>query len=295
MALQDDIKKYYPSFAWAVDNPALKGFLERAVSEAAKGDGEGWDSARFMTELQATDWWKNTEPQVREFQQRIATDPAQNNERLRQREAKLWDRSRNLGLNLSADVVRQQALQAEQFGLADEQIQDALVETAKQRGYQGVQGNLGGISSSIAELRKQASNYFVPIDDNKAFEWATQVANGERDIRDFDALFREQSKARFSHDEQMLQQIDAGFTPSDILQPVTATLSQLMEKPINLNDPKWSQVLDYADPSGKRRVATVSEAAKVARSTAEWKKTANGQEAGSKMLGNIRQMMTGNR
>lgn len=295
MALRDDVIEYFPSFAWAVENPALAAFLEKAVQSASSGDG-GWDDAKFMSELQQTEWWKKTEPAVREFQQRSATDPSAIDQRLREREAKLWDQSQSLGLNLNADVIRNQARNAEQFGLSDNQILDSLVGQARAAGYQGAQGNLGAISTNIAALKTAASNYYTNIDDKTAFDYATQIAQGERAIGDFNALFKDQAKARFSYSPQLVQQIDQGFTPEQLFQPQKNMIAQLLEvdpSQINLNDSKWNQVLDYADGSGQRRSATIGETAKLVRQSADWQKTANGQAAGADFKARLTQMFQG--
>lgn len=289
MALRDDIRKYAPQWLWALDNPELAPILENANREQL-------NPAEMLAQIQETNWWKKTEPSVREYQQRIATDPSLDEQNRRETEAQIWDLSQKMGLNLNADAVREQALRAQQFGLSAEQITDSLVGKAREAGYQGTGGG-GQIQTTMSSLKQQAAAYYVNIDDNTAFDWASKVASGEKAASDFAPIFKDWAKAKFSHDPAMVERIEAGFTPEQLFQPQKTAIAQLLEvdpSTVNMTDPKWNQVLDYADPStGARRSMTVSETQRLARQSAEWKRTQNGQQAGAGLLGNITKMLQG--
>lgn len=285
----------YPQYAWAVNIPEVNAVFEQALANP----GQPWAVGRVVAALQETEWWKKTEPSVRTFQERLATDPGAIDESIREREAQVWDKVQKLGLNLGADAVREISRTSIQFNLSEEQITDSLVGRSVQQGYQGARQSLGGVQNSIDLIKTNAAKFFVNVDDTTAYNYAMTVANGEHAVEDYQALFRDQAKARFSYNEQIVKQIDAGFTPDQIFQTQKAKIAQLLEvdqAQVNLMDNKWSQVLDYADPaSGQRRTMTEAETAKLVRGTTEWRQTTNAQQAGTALLGNIKEMFEGTR
>lgn len=286
MALRDDVLKYWPQFAWALDVPDIAAVLEEAVGAA--GGGEAWSSARLLARLQDTPWWKGTTPKARENLELSRTDPAAIDQQKRELEAKLNDFNRTSGANIDTGALQNVAGQAIMFGWNDQQMQDAIIAGARANGYKGVEGQIGSISTTVNALKQTAKNYYANLDDNTAFQWATQVAAGEKQLADFNVTFQEWGKSKFSYSPEITQAIDRGMTVRDYLAPFQQEAAKTLEiqDPSSvdfINDPKFSKVLDTVDEKGQRRMMTISEAQKYYRSMDQWKSTRQGQQAAADM------------
>lgn len=279
MALKDEVLKYYPAYAWALDIPDVASILQQAV------DGK-WSGQTLVANLQQTNWWKNTQPSLRQYSEEIATDPQRYAEEVARLSAKTWDLSNQLGLGLQntkvADDIARQALQ---LNWNDDQIRDALVQSSRNQGQRAGDAHVGTIQNTIGMLKQNASAYMVGIDDKTAFQWATQVAAGEHKVEDFNEIFKGWAKGQFS---SIAPLIDQGVTPEQyfapIKQAVAATLEQAPEAIDLISNPKFSKIASYADPkSGIPRPMTISEAQQYARGLDEWKGTRQGQQAAADM------------
>jgi hypothetical protein len=278
MALKDDVLQYFPAYAWALDIPDVAAVLQKAVSEK-------WSSQTLIANLQQTNWWKNTQPSLRQYNEEVSTDPERYAEEVRRLSAKTWDLSNQLGLGLQntkvADDIARQALQ---LNWNDEQIRDALVTATRQQGAQG-QANTGLINTTIAQLKQNASSYMVNIDDKTAFDWATSVAANEHKVEDYNEIFKGWAKGQFA---PLAPLIDQGVTPEQYFSPMKQAVAQTLEiSPDEVDmiaNPKYSKIAHFADPkTGAPRPMTISEAQTYARGLDEWKSTRQGQQAAADM------------
>lgn len=279
MALKDDVLKYFPAYAWALDIPDVAATLQKAVSEQ-------WTSQTLIANLEQTNWWKNTQPSVRQYNEEIATDPERYAEEVRRLSAKTWDLSNSLGLGLQntkvADDVARQALQ---LNWNDEQIKDALVTASRNQGQRGGDANTGLINTTIGQLKQNASSFMVGIDDKTAFQWATSVAAGEHKVEDYNEIFKGWAKGQFA---SLAPIIDQGVTPEQYFSPIKQAVGQTLEISPDavdmINDPKYSKIAHFADPkTGTPRPMTISEAQTYVRGLDEWKGTRQGQQAAADM------------
>lgn len=287
---RETVQATYPQFAWAFDEPEIGNVLRQAIDET-------WDGARVLAAIQDTKFWKNNLPAYRLYLEKQQTDPMGFIQSLRQLDAKLWDRSRQMGIPISPEAVDAIARQAIMFGWNDEQMFDEIGKTAFYQGGQKSDAYVGTIGTTMDQLSERAGQFMVPVDEATKFSWAKQVATGEKKAEDFDVLLRDQARSRFSYDENMMKRIEEGYAPADLLASQRKGIAELLEvseAQVNLNDPRWNSVLEYTDEAtGRKRVATYTEAQRAARKDPAWRKTENGQRSGAALVGNLSKLFTG--
>lgn len=269
----DEARKQYPQFAWMFDNPEVGPIIQQAITE-------GWPDGRLSGQIQNTTWWKQTVPALRQYQQDIADDPAKVDQQLRQVLPDIWDTWLSLGQkpDMGDPFFTEIARQSIQQGWSAGQLKDALISHVKYNYDQPTP--TGSIGTTMNQIKQQANDFFLTLDDHTAFNYARQVAAGEHAATDFDNVFKEQAKGRFP---TIAQFIDQGVTPKDYFQPYQQQIATLLEtNPANvdfLNNPKWMKVIDTTDDKGNRRPMTLSETATYVRGLDDWKSTRQAQES----------------
>jgi hypothetical protein len=269
----DEARKQYPQYAWMFDIPKVGDLIKQAITE-------GWPDGRLTGEIQGTDWWKQTVPALRQYQQDIANDPAKVDQQLRQVLPDIYDTWASLGqpTNMGDPFFTDIARQSIQQGWSAGQLKDALVSRTRYNYDQPTP--VGSIGTTMDAIKAQAGNYMLTLDDHTAFNYARQVAAGEHVAADFDEVFKQQAKGQFP---TLAQFIDQGTTPKDYFAPYQSQIAKLLEKnPADVDfmkDPKWMKVIDTVDDKGNRRPMTLSETSTYVRGLDDWKSTRQGQEA----------------
>lgn len=276
MATYEDAVKKYPDWAWAFNIPGVGEELKKGIDDPA------YDP---MPAIRQTDWWRQTQASVRQWDALKANDPESANARLRDEQAKIWDLRQQLGMNADPNWVQDAAEKSLRLGWSDQQINDYLVS---QLSYNpGVSTMQGSVSSVMAELKASAGKYFVQLSDQTAFDYAKSILAGEHKAEDWIGIWQNQAKQQFQYAPELVNAIDKGISVDQFVDPIKQRIASILETSpdaIDMSSPKYSQALDFTDGSGKRRMMTYSEVDNLARSQPEYAKTKKAQQ-GAATLG----------
>lgn len=269
MASYEDALKKYPDWAWAFNIPDVGNELRRGV------DDPNYDPIPAILQ---TNWYHTTQASARQWDALKSTDPASADARRREQEARINDMRAAMGIHPDPEWVRNEADQALRMGWSEDQIRDQL---AAQLQYNPNVGQaVGSISTTMAQLKETASNYYIKLSDDSAFDMAKAVVSGEHSPNDWIGIWQNQASQQFP---AIADAIKKGITPKQYFSPVQDRIAEQLgvsRDSIDLMDPKWSPVIDTTDDKGVRRPMNYSEVDTFTRSTDDWKKSTKGQDAG---------------
>jgi hypothetical protein len=255
----------YPYFKWALDHPELGPILLKAASE-------GLDEARLYGVISGTEWWKKSTPASRSWDRILGEDPGQARQILMDKLGEVGRMAKTLGFDPGNERGWYLADQAIRFGWDEEDLQRALVAELKWDPQKGL--TVGSFGSQAVRVRALASQWYVQMSDQTAWEWSKKILSGEMTEEGLTAYFRNQSISRFPH---LRPYIEQGITPKQFFDPYAQAIGQILEVAPDsvdfLNDPRWSGVTSYADSKGTIRPMTISETMQYARSQPEFQQT----------------------
>lgn len=269
-------RERFPQWSYLLDNPDVGPLLKRAIDDPA------YSSERLQADIMATNWWKFTQTSAREWESLQYLDPEEAANRQRQKQQDIWDLSHQYGLDLDGSTVEVLAKQALQLGWRDEEIQNALVMRFQ---YQPGRTPIGDFGLAMNQIKDLARQWYVPVDDKTAYDYAWKVMAGEQQVEDYGVMFRDQAKGRFP---TLAPQIDSGISPDQFFRPYQQQIAQTLAitpDQIDLMDTQWSQVISMYDQQAKtQRPMTLNEAQQFARSKPQWRKTQNSQQSAAAMV-----------
>jgi hypothetical protein len=272
MASYEDALRKYPDWAWAFNIPEVGDLLRKGV------DDPNYDP---IPEIMQTNWYRTTQASTRQWDALKSKDPESANAQLREEQARIWDMQVAMGLPPDGKLTQDIAEKSLRLGWQQSQLQDYL---ASQLQYSpGSKTAVGSVSTTMAQLKANASNYFITLSDDTAFNMAKSIIAGEHTAQDWTGIWQEQAKQQFP---TIASYIDKGITPQAYFAPVQDRIASALEvnpDTINLTDAKWSKVIDTTDEKGNRRPMTYSEVDQYIRSQDEWKRTRQGQQAAADM------------
>lgn len=273
----EELKKRYPTYAWAIDIPEIRNLLLQA--KQTEDAGTAWDPDELTSKIQQTNWWRSTEDSVKTWQELANTRPGEAEGQRREREAELWDLTRTTGVTISPEAVRELAERSLRLGWSTQspQLIDSLATMAHYN--PGVGKEPTSMATQMAEIRTKASDYMVRISDEESFNFTRRIMAGELKAEDLDTYFREQAKSKFP---TLIPYLDNGITPKQFFAPHRQEIASLLEispDQVDLeNDPMWSRVISTPSEDGKTlRPMTISETQRLARGDDRWKSTRQGQ------------------
>ena len=257
------IRSNYGYVAWAIDHKELGPILREAAED-------GWDAARIQGAILDTDWWRENQSSLREYELRKNEDPASLEADVQATQLDLRMAAGRLGVNISDKRLRRLAEDATKFGWSENEIRSALVAEAD------YQPNRPAQKQDLLAVREElgiiANDWMVPMSDQKLHNWATRIAEGSTTKDTFQAILRDQALSRYPHLKHVYE---AGGTTSDFFEPYKQTIGQMLEinpDSIDLTRGKWSQIVDYTGGE-ERRPMTLYEVQDFVRSQDEWRKT----------------------
>jgi len=258
-----------------LDNPEVSGLLQR-------GAREGWSQQRLETELQRTQFWRQTTDSQRRFQAAMEQSPGDAQQAVQQRAAEMQTLAQELGVQVDDARLRAMATDSLQYGWNSAQIRSAL---SKEFDYKGGEGGLAG--QSARRVKELAGEYLVPISDQAMEKWTEQMVSGVADEESYRAYLVEQAKSMFPG---MAGALDKGITVAQYADPykqMAARELELAPESIDLMDPRYRRMLDQRDSQGNRVSMTLSESAEYLRKMPEWQKTRGANEKAATLTENI--------
>lgn len=282
--ISEELKKRYPTYAYVIDAvPEIKGLLVQA--KQMEDAGTPWDEAELMAKMQATNWWRSTGNQVKLWQELKLNSPGEADTQRREREAELWDLTRRTGVTISVEAVQALAEQSLSFGwnAQSPQLIDAIATMAHYN--PGVGKETSTLGGQMAQLKARASDYYVPLTDEEAFNFSRRIMAGELDPETVDVHFQELARGRFNQD--VVGAMERGITPKQFIAPRVQEAAGILEISAEeidvMRDPKWSKIIDHVAEDGTRRAMTLSEVQRLAREDERFKATRQGQELGAQV------------
>jgi hypothetical protein len=268
------IRTYYGYMSAFMAIPEVGNILRTAAKE-------GYDQFRLFGAISATNWWKTTSANERQWLSTTSQDPAEANRLRGQRTASIRDLAGRLGVGLSGPALQKLTEDTLRYGWDETQILDAVMSQSQYR-----QGQMQGmISANMDNAKQMAATWGLLLDDKTAYDWSVRVLNQSLTPEGIETSFRRQAKARYSY---MADLIDQGVTVQDYFAPVRSTIANELEvapDTINLLDQRYLTMMEVRDPkTGELRAATTSEAQKTARKDPRWRDTRAAGELAAGMV-----------
>lgn len=235
--LDNAIRTNYPSVWSLINQPGVRDVLRQAI--------EGnWPSSRTQVMLQQTPYYTQTSDTQRQWDILLATDPATARQRGDAMTLQVLHAAQTLGIQLDPTQQWDMVTNALRNSWGAQEINHALLFGAAFTGLQTTgQGDIAGAAANVKAL---ASNYGVPLSDQSATQWALGIKDGVVTSDSLTAYFIEQAKSRFP---SLSAALDSGVTVKQYIDPyIQDAQQQLGVNPndVNINDPKWSVMLDGA-------------------------------------------------
>lgn len=229
--------------------------IKKAVDLAVKNN---WPVDHFQDYLQTTNWWKQHSDTAKKFIAMQAADPKQFTQELNAAKAHVQQIADSLGVKMTASMVQSFATQDLYQGLDDPTLTNQI--GAKFAGIQTTAGGAagGGLANQYNDqIRQAAAAYGIPVTD----KWVNgyilnSLRSGQQGITAAVDNLKFQAKSMFP---SLSAQIDAGQTVTDIAQPFTAQMANLLEvdpSSITLADPTIQKALAGQLPSSSTPATT---------------------------------------
>lgn len=267
--VEDQIRRDYPHLAFYLDHPEIGPILRQATEE-------GWDQSRLMGAIWQTRWWKTTSDTARAWENTVRSDPATARQRRQAMALQVRQLAGQHGIRLTPGGVAFMREYALRYGWDESHLRNAIANFGLD--HLGRIGD-GAIRNQATDLLAEAKAYLIPMDRRTATRYALRMMGGTRSAEGWRSMLRRQAGAKFSWMNDLIRD---GVTPGDYFAPSRTIVAQTLGvnlEDVNLLEDRWRQLTEYRDPdSGERRAMTDTEAARWARSQAEWRHTDNAND-----------------
>lgn len=241
--------------------------------------------------LSQTPYWQQTSQAARQWDQLTVTDPAEAHAQLGMAQASVTAMAHQLGLRLTTQQLRTLSEDAARFGWTSsgnrQVLTDIMVNTLKADPVLMQAG--GSYASALDSAKAAAASYLIKTTDAGSADLAGRLASGEITDKEVNDYYQRQAEAMFAHQPDIVNILKTGTTLAQYLDPYKQTIAKELDISPDavdfINDKRWSGLLHYqgADGKGQPRMATLDEAAQVARQQPQWWSTTNGRAAGATM------------
>lgn len=149
------------------------------------------------------------------------------------------------------------------------------------------QSATSAIAQSAFDYKALARDYFMPLSDEAARNYAEQIYVGDITAENLEMLFREQAMARFP---SLAGFINDGFTLQDYFAPYESEMEAMLDRQVTIFD-EFSEIIDYVpQPGSEARPMTFSEMREFTRRLPEWKHSTQGQNSAKLFAHTLGQM-----
>lgn len=277
-AVKAFLRQNYGYLAAYYDDPEIGPILRQAAQQGIT------DEARLEGMLFPTQWWQHMSQTARQWDALGKTDPATAQQQLQSKIVDIGNKAAQFGIPLAADRQQSIANDAMRFGWTDAEISRALSTELHYNPNAATQGRAAEVEAQIKALQGQ---WLVPISDHTAFDMAQQVVAGTMNMDGITENFRQLALGKFPTMKDAIEKY--GYTPTQVMDPFKEEAARLLEvAPTQidfLNDPRFTAMLDYADPkTGQKRLMQVNEAQNYIRSLDAFKTTKQANETAANMI-----------
>lgn len=264
----------YSGMLWVKDIPELASKL----ADAAKYK---WTPAQFQGELEGTDWWKTHSDSLRKYTT-LRADPATYQQSLSDHSSLVKTIAGTYGITLNDEQVNTLADNWLKFGWDPKIAQQSVVNMATYDPNQG-----GAIGAQVGAVKGLAKDYFMPMSDQDAWNYARNISAGTMTADTVTGLLREQAKSSYP---SLADIIDKGGTPKQAMSGQINMAAQLLEvdpSTVDLTTPQYNQIIAHADDKGQVRPMTTYETSQFVKNKDEYWKTNNANKEVSGILGQL--------
>lgn len=243
----------YGTYAAYLDDPEWGPILKQANGEAPGPDGitATRDEAWLEGQLSKTEKWKTTSDTARQFDYLSKTDPATAYREVQKNLYNIRAFAQSEGITMSDRDLNIYAIYATRLGWTPQEIQQNVTAA-----YKYVSGQATGqAGTDVADLKKLAGDYGVPVSEDTLGTWVTNMIQGKATRDDFITYATGMAKTMYP---TISKQLDQGLTTAQVFDPYRQHAAKLLGLPvdsINLSDPKWNKALTQppaqANPDGK--------------------------------------------
>jgi len=245
--------------------------VDKALGQLARQEIDG---TRFDAMVRSSQWWKNTNDFIRQWDLKERTAGSTAPKEITDRVQMMRDYAlAEFGVSLPPESVQSFARESLRQGM-----QDAVWKNGV--GSIIVKGdNLGAIdqlrSGSVGQtLRKINADYGYDASPDFINKSISNVVTGTMTTASYRDEVLKQVKALYGQDVGQL--LDQGYTIKDVATPYMNVAEKTLEVDrVDFSDPKFRAALDFTDQSGNRRRMTLAEWESRLRSDSQygWSKT----------------------
>jgi hypothetical protein len=236
------------------------------------------DPNRVTGILQNTEWWKNTDAVMRQFDANYGemSEP----EKLEFLEPvldTLRDEARFLGFEMSTDRARELAVKIAREGEAgdSEYIRGLMVAEGE---FNRAETELSDFAAARDQIEALSRAYYVPIGTEEAAKWAEDVYVGTKSATQVEQYFKEMAINTFP---TLKNAIEGGLTADQYFAPYKYEIEKMLDRPnVDLYE-EFGDVIEYMPDTGgdTPRPMTLGEVRKYVRGLDEWQTSTSGQDS----------------
>jgi hypothetical protein len=272
--LQEEVQVQLGYITTYIQHPELGSILIRSALA-------GGSEAKQQDHVRQTEWWQTTSDSMKVWTDLNDLNPGEAEAQRETEKATVSSLLSQMGITLEEEAIAEIVEDSLRFGWSDAQLIDAVAGQAVFNPDAPFEpGDLETVSQNVQEI---ASRYGLQFGDEQAFEFAQQVASGEKAEEDIRAFFVEQAKTRFPWHADQFEQ---GYSLTQIMDTRAGEISRLLgidaQEVDFLNDPRFQSVLEFNPGGGEpTRSMTLQEARMHVGQLPEYQYTSDAMQRGS--------------
>lgn len=278
------VRARFPAYAMYLADPELGPILRSAALE-------NWDALRLQSAVQNTTWWHRTSTQQRAWDNIVATDPASAQAQEEKQLLAVAQQFSQIGYTPDPATLSKIVKDSLRNGWDANQITQAIMATLPDTAA-GL--SPGDIQATMSQLKMSASDYFMPLGDDTAYDWAKRITAGTLTQPAANEMLRGWAKANYAW---LAPQIDQGITVKDYFAPMQQAIANIMGQGADsidlMNDPYWSQITRVSDGNGLTRAPNIADAQRLARNNPAYAGTVDATNRGASAVAGIRRLFQG--
>lgn len=269
----------YPSLVNFMYVPGLESFFDGLEGVI--------DPFALEQRLWATDWWQSHSAEAREWEAFVETDPATAAADIEITVRDLQRQANIAGISMTAAQLNDLAEQARRLRLSDADIQAILSQYITDEG-----STTGSISTTVEKLQRDAAGFFLTLSDSQALDYAKSIFSGNLTYDGVINQFRTDATQFFPHFGESLENNLTLHQATTGIRTHIAGMLNLSPEAVDLTAPRFSHLIDYADPdTGERRMKSKTEIDKWARQQEEYRTGVQGMEEGANLTRDFLRVM----
>ena len=257
------------SLAFFGSSPELSALLDRAVQN-------DYTAARFVAELQNTDWFRTSSESARKYYALSTSDPATLSGMISDGKSKVFNLADEFGIGIGDGDAGWFAQMQIKLGWSDETLKRQLVDYIKITPKSDF--TRGKAGSYQEQFNRILSDYGVKVSNEVLGTWARDALLGKANEDTIRSFAQRQAMSALPHLADRLRH----ETLRDIADPYIQSRAALLEidpKAISLDDPTIRGALDSRDPKGTPIAKTLWQYEQEVRKEPAWLKTSNAQDS----------------